>query len=148
MSSPLERPRLLSPLPCVLLDMETSSAATETSATIAPPSAPDEPSRRRRILPANLARYVPEGQQFTEWGDLLWKLFGKLDGTADMSKYNEGLTEEEIDETMDRMFGKLGGTTADMIKYHEGLTQEEIDETKYRMLTSHTLSWEMANRSC
>ena len=103
MSSRLNRPRPLSPLPRVLLDMETSSAASEISATTAPPSAPDEPSRPRRILPANLARHVSEGQQFTEWGNLLWKLFGKPDGTADMSKYNEGLTQEEIDETHDRM---------------------------------------------
>jgi len=140
MSSPLNRSRPLSPLPLVLLDMETSSAASETSATTAPQSAPDEPSRPPRILPANLARHVPNGQQFTEWGNLLWKLFGKPDGTADMSKYNEGLTEEEIDETLDSMFGKLGGTTADIIKYHGGLTQEEIDETHDRMLTSHTSS--------
>ena len=128
--------------------METSSAASETSATTAPPSAPDQPSRPCRILPANLARYVPEGQQFTEWGDLLWKLFGKPDGTTDISKYNEGLTEEEIDETLDAIFGKIGGTTADKIKYHEGLTQHEIDETRDRMLTSNPLSWMMANGSC
>ena len=64
-----------------------------------------------------------------------------------MTKYNEGLTEEEIEETLDAMFGKIGGT-ADKTKYQEGLSQDEIDETRDRMLTSSTSSWVMANSSC
>jgi len=78
--------------------MESPSTATDTS-----PSVPDEPSRPRRILPPHMARTTPEGYQYTEWGDIAWKLFGKPDGTVDFSKHNEDLTEEEIKKLETRM---------------------------------------------
>ena len=67
------------------------------------PSAPDKSSRPRRILPPGLARIHREGYQYTEWGDLAWKLFGTPDGELDIGQPNGTLTPEEFKETYDRM---------------------------------------------
>jgi hypothetical protein len=103
MSSPLSHPHPLSSIQNALSDMESPSITTDTSTTIASPSVPHAPSRPRRIVPPDIARTTPEGFEYTEWGDIAWKLFGKPDGTADFSTYNEELTEEEIKKLEARM---------------------------------------------
>jgi hypothetical protein len=103
MSSPLNHPHPLASLQNVLSGMESPPTAKDTSTSAASPPVSDEPSRPRRIVPPDIARTLPDGHEYTEWGDIAWKLFGKPDGTADFSTYNEDLSEEEIQKLTARM---------------------------------------------
>lgn len=102
----MDHPLPLSSHPHVLPDVGTSSTAPESLKTTAPTSTPNDPPRPRRIVPPSLARIINEGDEYSEWGDLTWKLYGKPDGTLDMSKFNESLSQQEIDEAWKRMISR------------------------------------------
>jgi len=46
-------------------------------------------------MPPDMARCLEEGQQYSEFGDLYWRLHGQPDGTAPRDAINPDLTREE-----------------------------------------------------
>jgi hypothetical protein len=67
---------------------------TMTSKTAAGPSVPG-PSRQVRNVPPEWARCFGPGHEYSEYGDLYWRLHGQPDGTAPRDKINPDLTREE-----------------------------------------------------
>jgi hypothetical protein len=83
------------------------SSITMTSNTAAGPSA-SILSRQIRIMPPDMARCLDEGQQYSEFGDLWWRLHGQPDGTAPRDAINPDLTREEA---ADAFMGTIGFRT-------------------------------------